>query len=160
MNGLVVGTEKGKLIIFRSVVCPLSRSKPIKEDTEWLVCEQTRKGLSPTPFAQSNTMRSTVFDRSFACSIVSASAYTRTTFSVPEGLPLTLSLHHDLTNERPFGIFATIWLISGWIVSGATHCVSSSLHLMIVRSSTFTTVLMLQSHSPPSPTRAGSRTGD
>ena len=29
MDGLVVGTEKGKLIIFRSVVSPLSRSKPL-----------------------------------------------------------------------------------------------------------------------------------
>lgn len=38
MDGLVVGTEKGKLIIFRSVVCPLSRSKPLKEDTDSTVC--------------------------------------------------------------------------------------------------------------------------
>lgn len=34
MDGLVVGTEKGKLIIYRSNVCPLSRQRQVKDDDE------------------------------------------------------------------------------------------------------------------------------
>lgn len=43
MDGLVVGTEKGKLIIYRSNVCPLSRPKQAKESDDELynVCEET-----------------------------------------------------------------------------------------------------------------------
>ena len=33
MDGLVVGTEKGKLYIFRSIICPLSRIKPLTQPT-------------------------------------------------------------------------------------------------------------------------------
>lgn len=43
MDGLVVGTEKGKLIIYRSNVCPLSRPKQAKEsdDELYYVCKET-----------------------------------------------------------------------------------------------------------------------
>ena len=72
-------------------------------------------------------MRSTAFDTCSASSIVSASAYTRTTFSVPDGLSLyPLSMRH-LTKLLPFGTCSTTLSIAGWMVAGATQRVSSSL---------------------------------
>lgn len=88
-------------------------------------------------------MRSTAFDTSRACSIVSASAYTRTTFSVPDGLLFTSRQLHYLTKLLPFGTFFTTSSIAGWMVAGATQRVSSSLQWMIVRSSTLITEFTL-----------------
>ena len=36
MDGLVVGTERGKLIIYRSKVAPLKRTKKMQIEEEWL----------------------------------------------------------------------------------------------------------------------------
>ena len=88
-------------------------------------------------------MRSTAFDTSSASSIVSASAYTRTTFSVPDGLLLAPPPRPYLTKLLPFGTFFTTSSIAGWIVAGATQRVSSSLQWMIVRSSTLITEFTL-----------------
>ena len=45
MDGLVVGTEKGKLYIFRSVISPLSRTRPIAQPS----CPESANQDTPPP---------------------------------------------------------------------------------------------------------------